>query len=200
MIVSDRGVDGLKSDGSSVKNIYAAAAFAGLRATAAYQQPLSNITINGFDGVNDSEVIFTETDMSTMRDAGVWIVRQPKTGVDAGSIFAQRQLSTSNLDIYRKEQSVVTNLDNVSFALLDGLHKYVGRLNITPGTIQLIETELGHILREKTTAASTTLGPQLTDYEIVTIEQIEASLGTLKVQISLDVPLPMNTIDITLVV
>ena len=200
LVVSDRGVDGLKVNGDSVKNIYAAAAFAGLRATSAPQQPLSNVTINGFDGVNENEVLFTERDMTTMRDAGVWIVRQPKTGADAGAIFAQRQLSTSNLDIYRKEQSVTTNLDNVGFALLDGLNKYVGRLNITDGTMQLIETELGHILREKTAAASVTLGPQLSDYEIVSIERVEASLGTLKVQISLDVPLPMNTIDITLVI
>jgi len=200
MVVSDRGIDGLKVSGNSVKNIHAAAAFAGLRSTSAYQQPLSNVTINGFDGVNDDEVIFTERDMSTMRDAGVWLVRQPKTGVDAGEIFSQRQLSTSNLDIYRKEQSVTTNIDNISFSLLDALHQFVGRMNITPRTILLVRDSITSILREKTIAAAATLGPQLLSYEVVSIEQVEASLGTLKAQITLDVPLPMNSIDITLVV
>tara|TARA_Y100000034_G_scaffold126707_1_gene178353 strand:+ start:818 stop:3211 length:2394 start_codon:yes stop_codon:yes gene_type:complete len=200
MVVSDRGIDGLKVNGNSVKNIYAAAAFAGLRSQSAYQQPLSNVTINGFDGVNDSEVIFTETNMGTMRDAGVWLVRQPKTGVDAGEIFAQRQLSTSNLDIYRKEQSVTTNIDNIAFSLLDALNEFVGRMNITPRTILLVRDRITAILREKTIAASATLGPQLLSYEIISLEQVESSLGTLKAQVSLEVPLPMNTIDITLVV
>jgi len=199
-VVPDRGIDGMRVNGVGVKNVHLAAAFAGLRSTSAVQQPLSNVTINGFDTLNKAEVIFSETNFSTMRDAGVWLVRQPKTGNQAGKIFSQRQLSTNNLDIYRKEQSVTTNIDNVEFALLDGLFGYVGRVNITPASIVLIQDALETILRDKTSANTATLGPQLISYEITSLEQVASSLGTLKVAVALQVPLPMNIIDLTLVI
>ena len=199
-VVPDRGIDGMRVNGVGVKNVHLAAAFAGLRSTSAVQQPLSNVTINGFDTLNKAEVIFSETNFSTMRDAGVWLVRQPKTGNQAGKIFSQRQLSTNNLDIYRKEQSVTTNIDNVAFALLDGLFGYVGRVNITPASIVLIQDALETILRDKTSANTATLGPQLISYEITSLEQVASSLGTLKVAVALQVPLPMNIIDLTLVI
>ena len=199
-LVPDRGINGMRVNGEPVKNVHLCAAFAGLRSTSAVQQPLSNVTINGFDNLNAGSIIFNETDFSTMRDAGTWVVRQPRTGSQAGQIFAQRQLSTSNLDIFRKEQSVTTNIDNVAFALLDGLYSYVGRINITDASIALIRDAIESILREKTSAATATLGPQLVDYEIKSLEQLPASLGTLKVEVSLDVPLPMNVIDLTLVI
>ena len=199
-LVPDRGINGMRVNGEPVKNVHLCAAFAGLRSTSAVQQPLSNVTINGFDNLNAGSIIFNETDFSTMRDAGTWVVRQPRTGAQAGKIFAQRQLSTSNLDIFRKEQSVTTNIDNVAFALLDGLHSFVGRINITDASIALIRDAIESILREKTSAATATLGPQLVDYEVKSLEQLPASLGTLKVEVSLDVPLPMNVIDLTLVI
>jgi hypothetical protein len=200
VVVPDRGIDGMQVDDENVKNVHLAAAFAGLRSTSAVQQPLSNVTVNGFDTLNANELLFSETDFSTMRDAGVWVVRQPRTGGQAGQIFAQRQLSTNNVDIYRKEQSVTTNIDNISFALLDGLSMYVGRINITPGTMGKISRSIESLLIDKLQYASATLGPQLVGFEIVTIEQVAASLGTLKVQVTLDVPLPMNTIDLTLII
>jgi hypothetical protein len=199
-VVPDRGISGMRVNGVGVKNVHLAAAFAGLRSTSAVQQPLSNVTINGFDTLNSSEVIFSETNFSTMRDAGVWVVRQPRTGNQAGKIFAQRQLSTNNLDIYRKEQSVTTNIDNIAFALLDGLFGYVGRVNITDATIALIRDSIETILRGKTSANTATLGPQLASYEITSLEQVSSSLGTLKVAVALQVPLPMNIIDLTLVI
>ena len=199
-VVPDRGIDGMRVNSTGVKNVHLAAAFAGLRSTSAVQQPLSNVTINGFDTFNSGEVIFNETDFSTMRDAGVWVVRQPRTGNQAGKIFAQRQLSTSNLDIFRKEQSVTTNIDNIAFAMLDGLFEFVGRVNITDATIALVRDSIETILREKTSAVTATLGPQLASYEITSLEQVASSLGTLKVSVALQVPLPMNIIDLTLVI
>ena len=199
-VVPDRGIDGMRVDGESVKNVHLAAAFAGLRSTSAVQQPISNVTVNGFDTLNAGEILFSEANFSTMRDAGVWIVRQPRTGGQAGKIFAQRQLSTNNLDIYRKEQSVTTNVDNIAFSLLDGLNIYVGRVNITAGTIGRISRSIDNMLRAKTSSNSVDIGPQLLAFEIVTVEQVAASLGTLKVQVTLDVPLPMNVIDLTLVI
>jgi hypothetical protein len=64
----------------------------------------------------------------------------------------------------------------------------------------LIRDAVETILREKTSAATATLGPQLISYEIKSLEQLASSLGTLKVQVSLQVPLPMNVIDLTLVI
>ena len=196
-VVPDRGVKGLRAGGIPVSNQYIACAYAGLRSGSRPQQPLSNVELLGFDGVNLTSPVFDEVDFDTLRDGGVWVVRN----TDDGKIYAERQLSTSTLDLFRKEQSVTCNVDSISFTLADGLRNLVGRVNITEGTRGLVEAIIRSILGElSATNGAVTVGPQLNTYEITSVTVPATAQDTLKVRVSISVPLPMNIIDITLVI
>jgi hypothetical protein len=196
-VVPDRGIDGLRVDGVPVRNWYVACAFAGLRSGSVPQQPLSNVELVGFDGLTTVDQLFDEPDLDILRDGGVWVVRKG----DDGRIYSERQLSTSTLDIYRKEQSVTTNVDSIAFALADGLRNLVGRVNITEGTRGLVEATIRQILGQFTaTNGAVTTGPQLLSYTLVSVTVPATAKDTLVVKIQIEVPLPMNIIDITLVI
>ena len=196
-VVPDRGIDGMKSGGVSVKNWNVAAAFAGLRSGSRPQQPLSNVELLGFDGINSNLVAFDEDDMAVLRDGGVWVVRN----TEDGKLYAERQLSTSTIDLFRKEQSVTSNVDSISFTLGDALRDLVGRVNITTRNTGLVRSRIVSIFGSLSSdAGAATVGPQLTSYTINSITIPETAQDTVKVSISIGVPLPMNTIDITLVI
>lgn len=196
-VVPDRGINGLRVDGTPVKNQYIACAYAGLRAGSVPQQALSNVELGGFDGTNASTPVFDAADLDVLRDGGIWAVRNAADG----KVYVERQLSTSTLDLYRKEQSVTCNVDSVSFSLGDGLRTLVGRVNITDATTTLVEDTVYGILRVLTaTNGAITVGPQLLSFTIVSITVPATAQDTLVVKVQISVPLPMNVIDITLVI
>jgi len=196
-VVPDRGVNGLRVDGTPVKNWYVACAFAGLRSGSRPQQPLSNVELLGFDGINITSPLFGESDLDILRDGGVWAVRN----TDEGKIYVERQLSTSTLDLFRKEQSVTCNVDSVSFTLADALRNLVGRVNITEETKGLVEATIRQTLGTlAATNGAITVGPQLKTYTIVSVTVPATAQDTLLVKVQIGVPLPMNIIDITLVI
>lgn len=196
-VVPDRGINGLRVDGTPVKNQYIACAYAGLRAGSVPQQALSNVELGGFDGTNASTPVFDAADLDVLRDGGIWAVRNAADG----KVYVERQLSTSTLDLYRKEQSVTCNVDSVSFSLGDGLRTLVGRVNITEATTTLVEDTVYAILRVLTaTNGAVTVGPQLLSFTIVSVTVPATAKDTLVVKVQISVPLPMNVIDITLVI
>jgi len=196
-LVPNRGVNGLRVDGTPVKNWFIAAAFAGLRSGSRPHQPLSNVELAGFDGSNATVPAFNESDLDTLRDGGIWVVMNS----NEGKIFAERQLSTSTLDNYRKEQSVTCNIDSMSFSISDGLKSLVGRVNITDDNLEKVNAHLISILEEfKNASGSLTIGAQLRSYTIEDIFVPKTANDTVKAKILVVVPLPMNTIDITLVI
>lgn len=196
-LVPNRGVNGLRVDGTPVKNWFVAAAFAGLRSGSRPHQPLSNVELAGFDGSNATVPAFNEADLDTLRDGGMWVVMNSNDG----KIYAERQLSTSTLDNYRKEQSVTCNIDSMSFSVADGLKNLVGRVNITDQNLDIVRANLISILNQfQNATGSLTIGAQLRSYTIDNIFVPTTANDTVKAKITLVVPLPMNTIDITLVI
>ena len=196
-VVPDRGVNGLRVDGVPVSNWYIACAFAGLRSGSRPQQPLSNVELLGFDGVNVSTAVFDEVDLDVLRDGGVWAVRNAA----AGTVYVERQLSTSTIDLYRKEQSVTCNVDSISFTLADVLRTLVGRVNITDNNKTLVSALLTATLMQlSATNGAASVGPQLNAFTVVSITVPATAKDTLLVKVQITVPLPMNIIDITLVI
>ena len=196
-VVSDRGVNGLRVGGVPVKNWNIACAFAGLRSGSRPHQPLANVELLGFDGSNDTIPAFDETDLDTLRDGGTWVVRNDQDG----RIYAERQLSTSVIDLFRKEQSVTCNVDSVSFTLYDALKTLVGRINITEGTLAQVSTDITAVMtRLSNKTGSETIGAQILAFTIVSVSVPATAQDTVTVKMTITVPLPMNIIDITLVI
>lgn len=196
-VVPNKGINGLRVDGKPVKNWNVAAAFAGLRSGSRPHQPLSNVELLGFDGLNATIPVFDEPDLDTLRDGGIWVVMNSLDG----KIYVERQLSTSTLDNFRKEQSVTCNIDSISFAMADGLRNLVGRININDNNIALVRSNLVEILTSFMNATgSETIGSQLISYTIDSITVPSTANDTVRAKVSVSVPLPMNIIDITIVI
>ncbi len=116
-------------------------------------------------------------------------------------IFTRHQLSTNNLDILRREQSITTNVDSISFTLYRRLKIFIGIGNVTPTMIDLARGETIAVLeffRNNTTVDR--LGPQLRSYFIRIFREHPLLKDRIESYIDIDVPAPLNNLEMHLIV
>lgn len=190
--------DTVGNAGETFPGYYLCAALAGLRSASLPQRPLTNVEINGFDDVSRTTEFFNEPQLNTLAEAGIWIVTQDPND---GAIYSRHQLSTNNLDLNRKEQSVTTNVDSISFLMLERVAPFIGRGNVTPTMINIIRGEILSVLDYFTNfVVQDILGPQIISYEIVSLEQHPTLQDRLVAFINIVIPYPLNNIEVHLVI
>lgn len=190
--------DEIGNAGETVPGYFLCCSLAGLRGASLPHRPLTNIEIIGWDDVTRTTEFFNEPQLNTMAGAGWWIVtRDP----DGGTIYTRHQLSTNMLDLNRKEQSVTTNVDSISYLFLDRLKIYIGRGNVTPVMIGIIEGEILSILNFLSNfIVQETIGPQVISYEIVELTQHPLLKDRILATVNIEVPYPLNNIELHLVI
>ena len=192
---------GAQLGGVSIPDKYVGCMLAGLRSSAQPHQGLTNVEFNGLDYIDMA--YFSTSQLNTMAGNGVWLIAQePLTSAgQAGRIYTRHQLTTDNTDLNRQEDSVTTNVDTCSFIFRDEFRPYIGRVNITDGLLARVRHLCGVILGYiQTIGADTELGPMLNGGEVTDIRQHTVLEDRLVVEISLDVPYPLNGLEIYLVV
>jgi hypothetical protein len=190
--------DEIGNAGETFAGYYLCAALAGLRSASLPHRPLTNVEILGFDDVSRTTEFFNEPQLDIMAEAGIWIVTQDPND---GDVYTRHQLSTDNLDLNRREQSVTTNVDSISFTFLRRLQVYIGRGNVTPVMINIIRGEILSILDYFAAYVVTDIiGPQVLAYEIVTLEQHPVLRDRILATVNLEVPYPLNNIELHLVI
>lgn len=190
--------DEIGNAGETVPGYYLCCSLAGLRGASLPHRPLTNVEILGWDDVSRTTEFLNEPQLNTMAGAGWWIVTQDPND---GQIFTRHQLSTDNLDLNRREQSVTTNVDSISYLFLDRLKIYIGRGNVTPTMIGIIEGEILSILDFLSNfIVQDILGPQVITYEIVQLEQHPLLKDRILAIVNLEVPYPLNNIELHLVI
>lgn len=174
-----------------------AAALAGLRSSVVPHQGLTNVEVAGFDNVRRE--YFNSTQMDTMASGGVWIVTQDPNTL---SIFTRHQVTTGDTtNVKLREDSVTANFDSISYYFLRQLKPFIGRANVTPTTLAMVNTQLqAGISFLKTNSFVESLGGQLLDAQIVSIKTSETFADRIEVRMNLVLPLPLNNIELTLVV
>ena len=189
----------VSSGGVSQSGVHLAAALAGLRSGVAPHQSLTNVEVLGFDDLTQAVTTFTEEQLDTLADAGYWIVTQEAVGATA---YTRHQLTTDSSDLNFREDSVVSNVDSISYALQDVLDPFIGIYNINPVNILIIRSAIDTQLNYRISGTATaTAGNQLLDGSKVTkLIQSATFKDRLEATVSLVLPYPMNNIDITLVV
>jgi len=186
---------------TDIPDKYTACMMAGLRSSMMPHQGLTNVEFNGLDYINTS--YYTKTQLDLMAGNGVWLIGQePITSAgQAGRVFVRHQLTTNNTDVNRQEDSVTTNVDAMSFGFRDLFRPYIGRINITPDTLSkirsLCDAQLSYY---KSQGIGTELGAMLIDGEITNVQEHATLVDRVVVQINLDVPYPLNGLEIYLVV
>jgi hypothetical protein len=189
-----------------VEGYFIAAAVAGLKASVAPHQPLTNVTLNGFTDITRSSGYFTPTQLNKIANGGTWIITKVATqdttaSVNAGSIITRHQLTTDYTDDNMAEVSITTNLDSISKWLRDDLRVIIGQYNNHPYMIQLIRTRLEYRLTYLQGNAKTQkAGPQLISYKINTVEVDKLIRTKVNADVDLTLPYPINNINLKLTV
>jgi hypothetical protein len=184
---------------TGIHGYHMAAALAGVRSGSAPHQSLTNTQVIGPTAVPLCTATYSETNLNSLAAAGVWIVTQAPSG---GQCYTRHQLTgdASGILNYR-EDSVVANVDSISYGLQSALAHFVGIYNISPGVLlqikSVIDAELSYRLTGTYTARA---GNQLLGYKIVSITQNATYADQLDIVIQLQVPYPMNHITVTLTV
>lgn len=190
--------DEIGNAGETVPGYFLCCSLAGLRGASYPHQGLTNIEIIGWDDLSRTTQFFNEPQLNIMAAAGWWIVTQDPQD---GQVYTRHQLSTDNLDLNRREQSITTNVDSISYVLLDRLAPYIGRGNVTPVMITIIEGEILSVLDFYSNFIPVeTLGAQITSYEIRRLEQHPTLKDRILAEIPLDVPAPLNNVEVHLII
>lgn len=192
----------LNAFGVSLTSEYGACAIAGLCSSVVPQQGLTHIEVEGFDDLPMVYSTFSASQLDEMAGSGTLIIMQEVSG---GTIFVRHQVSTaaSTEDLNQTELSLVKNLDSISYFFVTQLRGYIGRYNVTPELLGAIRTQLDSGLNYLGSLTSVgLLGPQilLENSEIVSVQQHSTFRDRVIIRINLDLPAPLNVIELYLVV
>jgi hypothetical protein len=192
----------LNAFGVSLTSEYAAAAIAGLCSSVVPQQGLTHVEVEGFDDLPLVYSTFSSAQLDEMAGAGTWIIMQEVAG---GPVFVRHQVSTaaSTEDLNETELSLVKNLDSISYFFVTQLSGYIGRYNVTPELLDAIRTQLDSGLNYLGSLTSVgLLGPQviLEGSEIVSVRQHPEFRDRVIIRMNLNLPAPLNIIELYLVV
>lgn len=190
--------DWVGDSGTNVRGYFLCAALAGLRSGVAVHQGLTNVEIAGFDDVSRTTEFFSKPQLDTMAAAGTWIVTQD---FETGQVFTRHQLTTGDYeDQNQREDSVTTNLDEISYYMLDLFEPYIGKANVTPGMIDIVSIKLDQGLNRKTQTFVSTLGPQVISYNVREIRQHEVLRDRIVAVVDLALSFPFNNFELHLVI
>ena len=189
--------------GNVVKQgFFAAAGLAGLRSGVVPHQGLTNTEFLGADDLSKVVVEFSVDDLNTMAEQGVWLITQEVIGATP---YVRHQLTSDTNSLNTSEDSITTNADNISYALKKTLTPYIGRYNVNPNNVLAVYAAVVNELRFRATNTRTErAGNQLTSFtpadDILNIAQNETYKDSIDVEVRLNVPYPLNYINLKLVV
>jgi hypothetical protein len=194
--------DTYKYGGVTKQGYFAAAGLAGLRSGVVPHQGLTNSEFLGADDLSKVVIEFSQDDLNTLAEQGVWILTQEVVGATP---YVRHQLTTDTRSLNTSEDSITTNVDSISYALKSVLAPFIGRYNINRENISAVKAAVIEELRFRAGSTYTVrAGNQLVsftpDTDIIRLEQNAQYKDRIDVEVRLNVPYPMNYINLTLIV
>lgn len=182
---------------TNVPSRFVAAEIAGLRSALPPQAGLTRTEITTITSASAMYIRYTPDDLDDVAADGVFIVTQESENTP---VYIRHQLTTKTDEgslFY--EDSVGVNVDDISFRIKDLYGPVIGRRNVTPTTLSEMRAsgesmfnglELGELDNE--------FGPQIISYRDFEVEAHPILKDRAQVGVSVEVPLPMNNIDVFL--
>jgi hypothetical protein len=189
--------DRIEAGGTVMEGYFLCCALAALSSSVLPQQGLTNLSLSGFSSVPNSKR-FNKAQLDTMAESGVWIVTQNPNGV----IYTRHALTSGDYnDINAREESVVRNVDSISYRFKDYFAPFIGVTNVTPSMRDIILGGVNKLIRTLQTERTTPqLGGQLINATVERFFISEIFKDRYIVYLSLEVPYALNNIEIHLVV
>jgi hypothetical protein len=176
---------------------YLAAALAGLASGVVPHQGLTNVEVAGFDDYTRSYKYFNETQLNRLAEGGVWIVTEDRDGTP----HTRHALTTSKVDLNRREEMIRRNVDSISYVFLRRLRPYIGRTNVTPSMVDVLRYQVRAIIDFfRRNGYTQELGSQLIDGTIRTLQIHPLMKDRVEIVLDLVVPAPLNNLELHLVV
>jgi len=185
--------------GDTQSGYFLNAALAGLASGVVPHQGLTNVEVAGWDDYSRSYQFFSDSQLDDLDDSGVWIVTEDRDGTP----FTRHALTTDTTDVKRWEEMVRRNVDSISYTFLRQLRPYIGRTNVTPSMLGILEERTEDVIDFlKTNGFTDELGSQLIDGTIREgYPQVHPLLADrVIIVVDLVVPFPLNNIELYLVV
>lgn len=178
---------------------FVAAEIAGLRCALLPQQGLTMTEIRSIDSAPSMYAAFEPSLLNDIAANGTLVVTQNSEG---GDVFIRHQLTTDvSSGALAYEDNVGVIVDEFAFAVKDAFRGYVGRRNVTPGTIDEINDKLTSLASSftLTSLGDRQIGPAvLTFFDEqgnegrATVRQDGDLSDTLLTYVKLRIPLPLN--------
>ncbi len=184
-------------DGVRVPSYYLACSLAALRGASAPHQGLTNAEVLDWDDLKEASQTFA-AHLDTVANYGGYIVTQSP----AGQIYIRKQLTTDLSDTKHAEDSATSNFDSCSFFFKDLMAPKVGRSNVVDSNLDGIRADLlAGITQLRTEGFTDLLGAQIGPESVVVYVRRHATLlDKVVAKVNLDLPIPLNNGDLTLVV
>lgn len=194
--------DTYKYGGITKQGYFAAAGLAGLRSGVVPHQGLTNSEFLGADDLSKIVIEFSQDELNTMAEQGIWLITQEVVGATP---YVRHQLTTDESGLNTSEDSITTNVDNISYTLKAVLAPYIGKYNVNPQNVEVIRAAVDAALTDKAQNTYTVrAGNQLVSWsaekDILKIGQNALHKDRIDVAVKLNVPYPLNYIDLTLIV
>jgi len=174
---------------SPVPGYIGAAAIGGMISGYPPETPFTNLAVTGISRLKYSMDKFTESDLNTMAEGGNYLLIQTSS---TAPIYCRHQLTTDMTSVERRELSILKTLDFVAKFLRNGLSGYIGRYNISPQFLKLLnmtlQAQILYLIKNG----------HVNDIKILNIQVAEEAADTIEVSLNVLVKYPVNYIKIDL--
>lgn len=163
------------------------------------QQGLTNLSVSLYSGVVHSTRYFDATQLNALADGGVMIFVQDV--LDQTALYVRHQLTTDRTAVKFQEYSITKNVDFIAKFIRTNHRQYIGQYNIVDGTFDDLKTNAKGILNyltERTRLPK--IGGVIRGGKLTKILQDTSNIDAIIEQYVLDIPIPLNNLDITIVV
>jgi hypothetical protein len=174
---------------------YLGCAIAALTTGLPTQQGFTNLTVSGFLGFVNGSDKFEEEQLDSIADGGVMIFDQE---VPEAPLFVRHQLTTDRSAIKFQEYSVTKNVDFTAKFMRNAFKDYIGVYNIVDETLDELKGTAQSVitfLRDETVQPA--IGGVIRSGNLVSIAE-GTNIDTVAMRFRLDIPIPLNNIDITI--
>lgn len=163
------------------------------------QQGLTNLSVAAFVGVRHSTKYFSNDHLNIIADGGVMIFVQDV--LDQTPPFIRHQLTTDRSAIKFQEYSVTKNVDFIAKFIRTNHRPFIGQYNIVDSTFDDLKTAAaGNIQFLTNNTKRNKIGGVIRSGKLVSVEQDPANIDSILERWLLNIPIPLNNLDITIAV
>jgi hypothetical protein len=163
------------------------------------QQGLTNLSVGYFTGVKNSTKYFDRTQLNVIASGGVMIFAQDV--IDVTALYVRHQLTTDTSAIKFQEYSITKNVDFIAKFIRNNHKQFIGQYNIVDSTFDDLKSNATGIIKflsEQTRIPK--FGGVMTSGRLQSIEQDPQNIDTIIERWVIGIPVPLNNLDITIVV